>query len=57
MSPVAAYYIFLAHENERELAWNQQQPLRAPRPSIIERARRLAAGLRTTPRTALSARR
>ena len=55
MSPVAAYYIFLAHENERELAWNQQ-PLRAPRPSIIERARRLAAGLRTTPRTALSAR-
>ena len=55
MSPVAAYYIFLAYENERELAW-KQQPLRASRPSVMERARRLAAGLRTPRRTALSAR-
>jgi hypothetical protein len=55
MSPVAAYYIFVAHENERELAW-KQQPLRAPRPSIVERARRLAGTFRTPPRTALSAR-
>lgn len=55
MSPVAAYYIFVAYENERELAW-KQQPLRAQRPSIVERARRLAGALRTPPRTALSAR-
>jgi hypothetical protein len=55
MSPVAAYYIFLAYENERELAW-KQQPLRAPRPSILERARRLAGVLGTSPRPALSAR-
>ena len=55
MSPVAAYYIFVAYETERELAWKQQS-LRAPRPSVIERARRLAGVLRTPPRTALSAR-
>ena len=55
MSPVAAYYVFLANENERELAW-KREPLRAPRPSVIERARRLAGVLRTPPRTALSAR-
>jgi hypothetical protein len=55
MSPVAAYYIFVAYETERELAWRQQPP-RAPRPSIVERARRVAGVLRTPPRTALSAR-
>jgi hypothetical protein len=55
MSPVAAYYIFVAYENERELAW-KRRPLRAPRPSIVDRARRLAGVLRTPPRTAVSAR-
>jgi hypothetical protein len=41
MSPVAAYFLFIAQENERELA--QKQPWsRAPRPSLLQRVSRLA---------------
>jgi hypothetical protein len=44
MSPVAAYFLFVAQENERELA--QKQPWsRAPRPSLLQRATRFAASL------------
>ena len=51
MTPIAAYYVFVAQERERELAL-KRQPARAPRPSLIDRARRVAAGLRPTPRLA-----
>jgi hypothetical protein len=49
MTPLAAYYLFVAQENERELAW-KRQPARTPRLSLIDRARRVAASLRPTPR-------
>lgn len=51
MTPDAAYYLFVAQENERELAW-KRQPARTPRPSLIYRARSVAASLRPTPRVA-----
>jgi hypothetical protein len=51
MTPLAAYYLFLAQENERELAL-RRPPARTPRPSLIDRARRVAAGLRPAPRLA-----
>jgi hypothetical protein len=51
MTPIAAYYVFVAVENERELA-RKRQPARTPRPSLIDRARSVAAGLRPTPRLA-----
>jgi hypothetical protein len=51
MTPLAAYYLFVAQENERELAL-KRQPARTPPPSLIDRARRVAAGLRSTPRVA-----
>jgi hypothetical protein len=51
MTPLAAYYVFVALENERELA-RKRQPARTPRPSLIDRARRVAAGIRPTPRLA-----
>jgi hypothetical protein len=51
MMPFAAYYVFVAQENERELAL-ERQPARTPRPSLIDRARRVAAGLRPAPRVA-----
>ncbi|HKB28283.1 MAG TPA: hypothetical protein VKC59_04600 [Candidatus Limnocylindrales bacterium] len=51
MTPLAAYYVFVAQEHERELAW-KRQPVRTPRPSLIDRARRLTAGLRPAPRLA-----
>jgi hypothetical protein len=51
MTPLAAYYVFVAQENERELA-RKRQPARTPRPSLIDRARRVAAGIRPTPRLA-----
>jgi len=44
MSPVAAYFLFIAQENEREVA--QKQPWsRAPRPSLLQRASRFVASL------------
>jgi hypothetical protein len=51
MTPLAAYYVFVAQENERERA-QKRQPARTPRPSLIDRAHRVAAGLRPTPRLA-----
>jgi hypothetical protein len=51
MTPIAAYYILVAQDHERELA-RKRQPARKPRPSLIDRARRVAAGLRPTPRLA-----
>jgi hypothetical protein len=51
MTPLAAYYLFVAQENERELAL-KRQPAGTPRPSLIDRARRVAAGLRPAPRVA-----
>ena len=39
MTPIAAYYVFIDLENEREA--RQRARLRSPRPSRIERARRL----------------
>jgi hypothetical protein len=51
MTPLAAYYVFVALENERELA-RKRQPATTPGPSLIDRARRVAAGLRPTPRLA-----
>ena len=51
MTPLAAYYVFVAQENERELAL-KRQPVRTPRPSLIDRARRVAADIRPTPRLA-----
>jgi hypothetical protein len=51
MTPLAAYYLFVAQENERELAF-KREPTRTPRPSLMDRARRAAAGLRPAPRVA-----
>ena len=51
MTPIAAYYVFVAQEHERELAL-KRQPAHAPRPSLIDRARRLAADIRPTPQLA-----
>jgi hypothetical protein len=51
MTPLAAYYVFVTLENERELA-RKRQPTRTPRPSLMDRARRVATGLRPTPRLA-----
>jgi hypothetical protein len=54
MSPVAAYYIYLARENERRNAPTYESN-RPSRPSLIDRARRLADGLRSASRLARSA--
>ena len=55
MSPVAAYYIYLARENERRNAAPTHESNRPSRPSLIERARRRADGLRSASRLAHSA--
>ena len=39
MTPIAAYYVFIDLENER--AARKRVRLRAPRPSRVERARRI----------------
>jgi hypothetical protein len=51
MHPVAAYYIFMARENERDIA-RKYEAIRPPRPSLLARAGSLAARLRPTPRIA-----
>jgi hypothetical protein len=51
MTPLAAYYLFVAQENERELAF-KREPTRTPLPSLMDRARRIAAALRPAPRVA-----
>ena len=43
MTPVAAYYLYLANENERTSA----RKVRVPGPSLVARLRGMAAALRT----------
>lgn len=51
MTPVAAYYLFLADEQQRaaEKAFRQPRPSRPPRPSLIDRLRAAAAAVRQQP--------
>jgi hypothetical protein len=37
MTPIAAYYIYVANENERAAASAHKQPLRRHRPSLLDR--------------------
>ena len=37
MTPIAAYYIYIANENERALAATHKQPVRRRRPSLLDR--------------------
>ena len=45
MSPIAAYFLFVARENERQLEL-ERQPFRASGPSGIARVRSAVGGLR-----------
>ncbi len=45
MSPIAAYFVFVARENERQLE-QERQPFRASSPSVIARARSAVGVLR-----------
>jgi hypothetical protein len=53
MTPVAAYYLFVAEENERAAAKAYRSP--KPRPSLLERLRAVARTLRTKPQVARAA--
>ena len=46
MTPIAAYYIFVANENERAATGGRRTELRRHRPSLLDRARAIAAGVR-----------
>jgi hypothetical protein len=48
MSPIAAYFVFVARENERQLEL-ERQPSRASGPSLIARVRSAVDGLRFGP--------
>jgi hypothetical protein len=37
MTPIAAYYIYIANENERALKETHKQPVRRRRPSLLDR--------------------
>ncbi len=50
MTPVAAYYLFLAEENER--AAKRAHVVRHQGPSLLDRARAFAAALRLKPSSA-----
>jgi hypothetical protein len=50
MTPVAAYYLFVAEENERAAA--KAYRFRQPRASLLDRARALASALRLNPSAA-----
>lgn len=50
MTPVAAYYLFLAEENER--AAKRTYVVREHGPSLLDRARAVAAALRLKPSSA-----
>jgi hypothetical protein len=54
MNAVAAYYLFIARENELEQA-RKRQPILPPGPSLLDRVRGLAASFRPSPRIAHSA--
>jgi hypothetical protein len=45
MSPFAAYFLFVARENERQFEL-KRQPIRASGPSVIARVRSAVGGLR-----------
>jgi hypothetical protein len=45
MSPIAAYFLFVARENERQLEL-ARQPIRASGPSLIVRMRSAVGGVR-----------
>lgn len=52
MTPIAAYYIFIAGEHERAAAATHGIDLRARRPSLLDRLRGLALAFRDQPRFA-----
>jgi hypothetical protein len=52
MTPIAAYYLFTAVENERAAAAIHGIDGRARRPSLLDRLRGLAFALRGQPRLA-----
>ena len=45
MSPIAAYFLFVARQNERQLEL-ERQPFRASGPSVIARVRSAVGGVR-----------
>ena len=45
MSPIAAYFLFVARENERQLEL-ERQPIRVSGTSVIARVRSAVGGLR-----------
>ena len=45
MTPIATYYIFIASENERTTSAHRL-PVRRQRPSLLDRIRSFATGLR-----------
>ena len=49
MTPIAAYYLFTAVENERAAAAAHGIDTRAGRPSLLDRVRTLALALRQRP--------
>lgn len=58
MTPVAAYYLYLAEEHERAAKANRRRPSRQPRPSrpaLFDRLRAVASPLRTKPSVARGA--
>jgi hypothetical protein len=48
MTPIAAYFVFVARENERQLE-QARQPFRASGPSLVARVRSAAGSLRFGP--------
>ena len=55
MTPIAAYYVFIAVENERAVAASHGLDLRPRRSPLLDRLRGLALALRVQPRLARSA--
>jgi hypothetical protein len=49
MTPIAAYYIFIANENERASSAAHPLPVRRQHPSLLDRIRSFATGLRAQP--------
>ena len=49
MTAIAAYYIFIASENERSTSAGHRLPARRQRPSLLDRIRSFATGLRAQP--------
>jgi hypothetical protein len=49
MTPIAAYYIFIASENERTTSAGHRLLARRERPSLLDRILSFATGLRSQP--------